>query len=181
MVIQNMQDIKIIGEHVYLRPITHDDTDLIVKWRNDENVIKYFFYRGEFTKESHERWIRERIETGEVVQFMVCMKDDDRPLGCTYVRDIDYQNKKAEYGVFIGEEDARGHGIGKEILNLTVDYAFKELKLHRIYARVRDNNEASLYSFLHCGFEKEAVLRESIYCDGEYVNVVILGKLNPYD
>ena len=174
-----MHDIKLNGDKVYLRPITYEDTELIVKWRNQENVIKYFFYRGEFTKESHERWIKERIEKGEVVQFMVCMKDDDRPLGCTYIRDIDYENKKAEYGVFIGEEDARGHGIGKEILKLTVDYAFKELKLHRIYARVRETNMPSLYSFLHCGFEKEALLKDSVFCDGEYINVVILGILNP--
>ena len=103
------------------------------------------------------------------------------PIGCTYIRDIDYGNRKAEYGVFLGEDDVRGNGIGKEILNLTVDYAFNELKLHRIYARVRTDNEPSLFSFLHCGFEKEALLREAVLCDGEYVDVVILGRLNPND
>lgn len=173
-----MEQIRLEGERVYLRSITYDDTDMIVKWRNQENVIKYFFYRGEFTKESHERWLRERVETGEVVQLIVCMKDTDRPVGCTYIRDIDYENSKAEYGVFLGEEDIRGMGIGKEILNLTVDYAFKELKLHRIYARVKETNKPSLYSFLHCGFKQEAVLRDSMFSDGEFINVVILGKLN---
>ena len=176
--VSDMEEFRLYGDRVYLRPITYDDTDLIVRWRNQENVIKYFFYRGEFTKESHERWIKERIEKGEVVQFMVCMKEDDRPLGCTYIRDIDRDNSKTEYGVFIGEEDARGRGIGKEILRLTVDYAFGELGLHRIYARVRETNKPSLYSFLHCGFEKEALLRDSVFSDGEYVNVVILGILN---
>ena len=173
-----MDKIRIDGERVYLRSITYEDTDMIVAWRNQENVIKYFFYRGEFTKEGHLKWMKERVETGNVVQFIVCMKENDRPVGCTYIRDIDEANKKAEYGVFLGEEDVRGHGIGKEILELTVDYAFKELHLHRIYARVYETNKPSLYSFLHCGFEKEALLRDDVYADGAYHNVVILGRLN---
>ena len=176
-----MKNVRLEGERVYLRSITYEDTDLIVKWRNQENVFRYFFYRGVFDKEGHERWIREKIEKGIVEQFMVCLKDSDRPVGCTYLRDIDYDNKKAEYGVFIGEEDVRGNGIGKEILNITVNYAFDSLGLHRVYARVREDNYSSLYSFLHSGFEKEALLRDAVFCDGKYINVVILGRLNDKD
>ncbi|MBR3525439.1 MAG: GNAT family N-acetyltransferase [Lachnospiraceae bacterium] len=172
-------DIILEGEQVYLRSITYEDTDMIVRWRNQENVIRYFFYRGEFTRESHERWMKERVETGEVVQLIVHLKEDDRPVGCTYLRDIDRVNRKAEYGVFIGEEDCRGRGIGKEILSLNIDLAFNALKLHRLYARVREDNYPSLYSFLHCGFEKEALLRDTLFCDGKFINVVILGLLNP--
>ena len=172
-------EIRLEGERVYLRSITYDDTDMIVRWRNQENVIRYFFYRGEFTRESHERWLKERVETGEVVQLIVHLKENDRPVGCTYLRDIDRENRKAEYGVFLGEEDSRGMGIGKEILKLNIDYAFREMKLHRLFARVREDNYPSLYSFLHCGFEKEALLRDTLYCDGSFINVVILGLLNP--
>ena len=98
-----MEQIRIDGKRVYLRSITYEDTDQIVKWRNKENVKKYFFYRGEFTAESHTKWLKERVETGEVVQFVVCDINDDRPIGCTYIRDIDHENKKAEYGTTIHE------------------------------------------------------------------------------
>lgn len=173
-----MKSVILEGERVYLRSITYDDTDMIVRWRNQENVIKYFFYRGEFTKESHENWLKTRVETGEVDQFVVVLKDGDRPIGCTYLRDIDYENSKAEYGVFIGEEAERGNGIGKEILELTVRYAFDELKLHRVYARVLESNKPSLYCFLHCGFTQEALLRDTRRIEGKFVNTVILGRLN---
>ncbi len=172
-----MEPIRIEGRKTYLRPITGDDTDLIVKWRNQENVIKYFICRDEFTRESHEKWLKTRVETGEVVQFIVCLKNTDTPVGCTYIRDIDHVHNRAEYGVFIGEESVRGQGIGKEILNLTVDYAFKNLGLHRVYARVLPYNEASQKCFLSCGFTKEAQLRESVLINGEYVDEIILAKL----
>ena len=64
-----MNNVRIEGQRVYLRSITYEDTDMIVAWRNQENVIKYFFYRGEFTKEGHLKWMKERVETGNVVQL----------------------------------------------------------------------------------------------------------------
>ena len=36
---------RIYGEQVYLRPITPDDTDLIIEWRNSEAVRPYFIYQ----------------------------------------------------------------------------------------------------------------------------------------
>lgn len=173
------RNIRLVGKEVYLRPITHEDTDLIVKWRNQENVIKYFFYRKEFTREGHERWLREKVETGQVVQFVVCMKENDRPVGSTFLRDIDMDHKKAEYGFFLGEADVRGRGIGKDILSMTVDYAFNTLGLHRVYARAYETNKPSVGCFLHCGFTKEGLLKDSVFADGSFHNVVVMGLINP--
>lgn len=173
-----MKDVRLEGKKVYLRYISYDDTDTIVRWRNQENVRKYFLFRDEFTTQIHESWIKNHIETGDVDQFIVCMKDTDRPVGSTYLRDIDHDNSKAEYGVFIGEEEVRGQGIGKEILELTCRYAFDVLKLHKVYARVIEGNDASLYCFLHCGFEQEGLLRDTRKIDGEYLNTYIVSRLN---
>ena len=38
---------------VYLRPITLEDTENIVKWRNTNRVRKNFIYQKPFTKEGH--------------------------------------------------------------------------------------------------------------------------------
>ena len=173
------QNLRLIGKEVYLRPITHDDTDLIVKWRNQENVIKYFFYRKEFTKEGHETWLREKVETGQVVQFVVCMKENDRPVGSTFLRDIDMDHMKAEFGFFLGEEDVRGRGIGKDILSLTLDYAFNTMKLHRVYARAFETNKPSVGSFLKNGFKQEGLLKDSVFADGKFHDVVVMGIINP--
>jgi len=134
------------GEHTYIRPITYDDTDLIVKWRNQDNISRYFFYREHFTKEIHENWMRTKVETGQVVQFVVCLNDGDAPIGSTYLRDVDIESGTAEYGVFIGDESIRGRGIGKEILSLTLKYAWDELGLKRIMARAISTNDASINS-----------------------------------
>ena len=92
--------------------MTYDDTDLIVSWRNTDSVRKNFIYQALFTRESHENWIRTKVETGDVVQMIICETGSDRPVGSVYVRDVDLTHHKAEYGIFIGEADARGKGYG---------------------------------------------------------------------
>jgi len=162
------------GEKTYIRFITYDDTDLIVKWRNQDNVSRYFFYREEFTSKIHEAWMKNKVEAGDVVQFIVCLKDTDRPVGGTYLRDIDKENGSAEYGVFIGDESVRGQGIGKEILRLTLDYAFNELGLKRIMARAIATNEASKQSFLHSGFTIDELVKGVECSDGSVEDMVLM-------
>ena len=93
---------------VYLRPITMDDTERIVGWRNSDRVRKNFIFQKPFTVQGHIEWMETKVASGEVVQFILCETEGDRPVGSVYFRDIDRENNRAEYGIFIGEEDAAG-------------------------------------------------------------------------
>ena len=170
---------KIIGKTVYLRPITDEDTDLIINWRNSDAVRPYFIYQKPFTRQGHEKWMETMIRSGLGYQFIVCRIEDDEPVGCAYLRDYDRENNKIEYGVFLGSEDVKGKGIGTEILGLTLEFAFDELKVHKVFARAFADNVASVGSFLKGGFEKEAYLKDEVCVNGEYRDIVLLGKINP--
>ena len=74
---------------VTIRPITYDDTDNIIKWRNSDYVRSHFIDQRLFTKESHEYWLRNMVETGKVAQFIILL--DGTPVGSVYLRDIDYE------------------------------------------------------------------------------------------
>ena len=163
---------------VYLRPMTYDDTDCIIRWRNTDAVRKNFIYQSLFTKESHENWIRTKVETGEVVQMIICESETDMPIGSVYVRDIDHTHKKGEYGIFIGEAAARGKGYGTAAARLMIQYCFRELGLHRLFLRVYADNYAAIRSYEKAGFEREAYLREDVCIDGQYKDIVLMGILN---
>ena len=179
MEVKNKRTERITGERIYLRPITIEDTADIIRWRNSDAVRPYFIYQKPFTREGHLNWLKTMIDSGKGYQFMVCRKEDDQPIGSTYLRDYDPISRKAEYGVFLGEEEERGKGIGKEILELTLQFAFKELHLHKVFARAFSDNMPSIQSFLRCGFEKEALLKDEEYINGEYRDLVFLAKFNP--
>lgn len=169
------------SEYIYLRKMEVSDTDNIVKWRNTESVRSRFIYQGLFTVESHLNWIETMVNTGKVVQMIICEKDTNRPIGSAYIRDIDRKHNKGEYGLFIGESMSRGKGIGAEVTRLMLKYAFEELKLHRIYSRVLSDNIISLKSAFRGGLEQEGFCKDDVFLNGTYQDVYLLGKINPND
>lgn len=170
---------QIIGEHVILRPITDADTNNIVRWRNSDHVRRNFIYQTLFTPESHREWLRDKVGTGLVEQFIIHEKDKDMDVGSVYLRDIDQTHRRAEFGIFIGEEQEMGHGIGSESIRLILQYGFEELKLHKIFLRVLADNEIAKRSYEKAGFMQEAYLKDEVCIRGEYKDLILMRRLNP--
>ncbi|MCL2052204.1 MAG: GNAT family N-acetyltransferase [Lachnospiraceae bacterium] len=165
------------GEKICLRPADYADTDLIVNWRNQPFIRDNMIYRKPFTVDGHHEWIRLMIETGKAAQFIILEKTGLRPVGVTFLRDIDSGNEKAEFGVFIGEKDAIGLGYGTEAALLMLDYAFNALKLHKVFLRLISTNAAAEKSYLKAGFIREAYLKDEVKIEGEFVDIILMSKL----
>lgn len=167
------------GTGVWLRMMTEEDTDSIVAWRNRDFVREQFIYQKPFTREGHLHWIETQVKTGRVVQMIICPAQDEKAVGSVYFRDIDREHRKAEYGIFIGEETALGKGLGTETAMLALDYAFHELSLHRVMLRVLADNIRARKSYEHAGFVEEAYLHEDVFLQGRFRDVVLMASLNP--
>lgn len=139
------------GQQVHLRLMTVEDTDKIIAWRNKDFVRHNFIYQKPFTEEGHLKWIAEQVETGHVVQFIICLADG-REIGSVYFRDIDKTAQTAEYGIFIGEEDALGCGYGSQTARLALEYAFGTLCLQKVYLRFVEGNVGARKSYENAGF-----------------------------
>ena len=143
----------IVNDNLKVRPITMDDTDLIVEWRNKPRVKRNFLIQKPFTYEGHVQWMHEKVETGIVHQFIMeeITSEGSRPIGSVYIRDIDMEALTAEYGVFIGEDDALGKGYGNAVVEWAVDYA-RNMGLKKFTLRVLSDNTPALRSYMHAGF-----------------------------
>lgn len=150
---------------ISLRPITYDDTDLIVKWRNSPDVKKNFFYREEFTKESHEKWMREQVEKGHVAQFIILK--DGKPIGSNFLRDLDLEKGIGEYGVFIGDSESWGKGYGTEAMKQVLEYAFGSLGLNNVKVTVMSGNDISLHHVMRLGCKISKIVKNEKCTDGE--------------
>ena len=162
---------------VSIRPITEADTEKIVKWRNAPSVMSHFIYRTPLTAEGHLNWFHNRVQTGEVAQFMITDEENGEEVGSVYLRDIDPVNKKCEYGIFIGEDSCRGKGIGSAAARLALDYAFGELKLNRVFLRVFADNLRAVKSYENAGFVFEGKFREDVIIEGKAYDMVFMGIL----
>ena len=175
---------------IFLRPMTEEDTELIVRWRNSDAVRTNFIYRELFTPQSHKQWVETMVKTGRVVQMMICERNTpngetgeeknglEKPVGSVYIRDIDHTHHKGEYGIFIGEDSARGRGIGTVAAKLMIRYAFEDLRLHKLFLRVFADNVRALGSYEKAGFRQEAYLKDEVCIDGVYRDMVLMAVIN---
>lgn len=161
------------AKDIYLRLMTKEDTDLIVKWRNEDFVRSNFIYQKPFTRQGHLHWIETMIDTGRVVQFIICLKEG-KPIGSVYIRDIDREHRKAEYGIFIGEKEALGKSYGTQAAELAKQYAFQILGLHKLMLRVLAGNDRAKRSYEKAGFVQEAYLKEDVYLEDGYHDVILM-------
>ena len=149
------------GQDIYLRLMNEEDTDNIIKWRNSDFVRRNFIYQNPFTKEGHKNWVRTMIDTGKAIQFIICTKEAG-PIGSVYLRDIDRTHNKAEYGIFIGEKEALGRGYGTQAARL----------------RVLAENEQARRSYEKAGFVQEAYLKEEVFLEGQYKDVIYMAVIH---
>ena len=170
---------KIEGELIYLTPITYDDCEDFVRWRNSDLVKSRFIYRKDLTVEDQRNWIRTRVETGQVVQFIIWDRADNKKIGSVYFQDIDNNNHKCEYGILIGEEEYLNGGRGTETARLALEYAFNNMKMHRVYLRLLSDNVRALKSYEHVGFKQEGVARNDVWLDGKPVDVIFMAAIRP--
>lgn len=171
---EERQALPVTGERIVLRPMTAQDTERIIRWRNKERVRSRFVYREPFTKQGHENWTRTMVDTGRAVQFIICEKDGMRPVGSVYLRDIDRENRTAEYGIFLGEDDAAGKGYGTEAARLACGFAFDVLGLKKLFLRVFTDNTAAVKSYEKAGFLVEEMKRDVECSDGEKKDMLFM-------
>lgn len=164
-------------EGLRIRPITRQDAADVIRWRNSPQVQQHFIDRRPFTPEGQECWMASQVDPGHVAQFIIELLPEKRPVGSVYLRDIDPQHRKAEYGIFIGEDDARGHGCGTKAARLILQYAFETLGLHRVFLRVLADNPAAAASYRKAGFVQEGCFRDDVFVGGKYVDVIFMSIL----
>lgn len=158
-------------DSVFLYPITERDTEMVLRWRNSQFIKQHFIHRKEITAAEHQAWLDQKVKTGKVVQFIICLSESNKPVGSVYIQNVDMLHKNAEYGIFIGEKEATGKGCGTDAAKLMIKYAFEVLGLHKLYLRVLSNNERAINSYKRAGFEVEGILRDEVFVDGRFADV----------
>ncbi|WP_137789288.1 GNAT family protein [Bacillus sp. E(2018)] len=74
-----------------------------------------------------------------------------------------------------------GKGFMTEALPLILDFAFNELKLHRIEAEVMPRNFASIKLLIKAGFHKEGISKKNVKINGRWEDHQVLAILNEED
>lgn len=167
----------IVGKLVRLRAIEREDLPKIIEWRNDPEVYRNYIEYEPLSLAKQERWFESTLGHPTERNFIVAT-DDGSAIGTIGLGNIDARSRVGEVIRFIvGDKRYRLRGHAVEALFLALAHGFNHLNLHKIYATDLASNPKMISMHKQFGFLQEATLREHVFHEGEYVDVVILGLL----
>ena len=171
--------LKVEGGSVRLRPLTSSDaSESYVSWLNDEDTMRYLEYPcGSATLANVDEYISRYENAESSVLLGIYIRDSDIHVGNIKLDPIDWRHDRAVVGILVGEESARGHGIGTEAMQLCLNLAFDVLKLDRVELGVTADNTAAIRCYESLGFVMEGHQRDGTRRSDGFVDNLHYGML----
>lgn len=160
--------INIQGDRVSLGPFTEDQVESFYRWHNDYGTLRTFEYLPKpMTLASARALYEELLGQNDCDLFAVYENAEWRLIGLAGLMHIDTTNGTAEFGIMIGEPDARGKGYGTEATTLVLDHAFLALGLGNVMLTVYEYNLAGIRAYEKVGFRTIGRRRKSKIMGGK--------------
>lgn len=144
------QNLILTGYGVTLRRLTHDKIEMLRQWRNDPKIQQYMIYRDYITPEMQERWF-EKINNDNNFYFII--EYEGREVGMINIKDVDYDKKTGEPGMFIYVDDLWDSDVAMRASLCFSDFVWNVLDLTSMYIHVVASNKRALQYNLLLGYE----------------------------
>jgi diamine N-acetyltransferase len=166
------------GKTISLLPLAARHLERTRAWANDPELMRLLNRTGYVTEAEHQDWFEQLKERTDCVYFAIETSQDHKHIGNIWLWDIDQRHRRAEVRVVIGDHERVGKGLGSEAISLISEFAFNQLKLHKVYAYVLGINPRARAAFEKAGFAVEGVLRQDRWTGDAFADVFFLGKVN---
>ena len=178
----------LIGETVLLRPRVRDDVAVLYRLDAGDPTLHQ--------RISFDPWVPRSLEH-DLARYDAELTEPPDPLNVRFTVEarvaagrvahgdvvgkaslwrIDQHHRSAHLGVSLLPE-ARGLGLGTDVVRVLCDYGFRIRGLHRLSCETLASNGAMLRAAETVGFVREGQLRASASIDGAWDDDVLLGLL----
>ncbi|MFK0259294.1 GNAT family N-acetyltransferase [Streptomyces sp. NPDC090445] len=154
-----------MSSRVELCPLTRSDQDEFCSLVRASSELHLPWMQLPATAEEFQAWMR-RFDDGVNLGFLVRVRETGTAAGMVNINSVirgRFQGASLGYAAFA---PSAGHGYMTEGLAATLQYAFTDLRLHRLEANIQPANKASLALVQRLGFCYEGISPAYLYVDG---------------
>lgn len=156
--------------------LTPEESRIVRNWRNSK-IIRFWMFNDELISDKeHDNFLKHLAHSKTKVYWLV--KEKERSIGVIYLTRISWRHRNAYLGMYVNPGMVH-KGFGKKLLHIALKIAFDFLQLHSLKLEVVEDNEIAINLYRKFGFEEEGRLREFVYKQGMWKDVIIMGIINP--
>lgn len=175
--------ITLKGPNLFLRALEPEDLEFVHGIENEEEVWNVSNTQTPYSKFLIRQYLENAhldIYEAKQLRLAICKNNSQNAIGLIDLFDFDPRNKRAGIGIVIQDLEERGQGFGKESLGLLINYSFKQLNLHQLYANIDVQNESSMNLFTTFGFQKCGVKKDWNLIENSYQDEAFFQLINPF-
>lgn len=166
------------GKLVKLREYRKEDAKLAQKLINNPSIKKNLTTSIPFPicEWEEEKWVQSNSAfSSSKYSFAIETLDDNKYIGGCGINTINWLSRTAEIGIFIGNTDYHSKGYGSDALKVLINFIFNQMNIRKIKLNVYSFNERAIGCYKKLGFQNEGTLRDELFRDGKYYNIVMMG------
>ena len=162
-----------IDDNFYLKILNKNDVSIkYINWMNDYEITK--FTKQKFIKhDKHkvENFVEDKLLSKNEYLFGIYFNNSH--IGNIKLGEISWKEKDSDLSFFIGDKAYWGKGLATKAVKRILDFAFKEIKLHKIYAIYNEANVSSSKVLNNAGFNIDRIKHNNEYFDGKSYNSIL--------
>jgi len=138
-----------------LRPYKAMDAKYLIEWMEDEKTFVQWCANHLLYPLSSEALVeyKKSCDNSEDSWLLTAIDENGRPVGHVLVKHVNFDENSIHLGHVIVDSKNRGNGLGKELLELVLVYAFDVLRVSKVTLGVFDNNTIAYNCYKSSGFE----------------------------
>ncbi len=156
--------------------LSNEDIEMIRVWRNHPNVRTWMYSQHKIGKEEHISFVEHLKKSYDSAYWLA--ESESNHLGVLYLNRINLRHKHAYMGLYTNPFQ-KVSGVGKILGRLVIRLAFDILDLHTLKLEVMEDNERAIKLYTKLGFKEEGKLKEFVNRDGKWIDVIVMGIINP--
>jgi len=175
--------VTLTGENIYLRALEPEDLAFIYKLENNESMWDVANTQTPYSRFLIRQYLEnahQDIYEAKQLRLAICKTGSFDAVGLIDLFDFDPVNSRAGVGIIVEDTTHRKKGYGSEALALVINYAFKKLQIHQLYANIDLANVASTALFTNFGFELIGIKKDWIKRNNVYVDEALYQLVNKH-
>jgi len=160
-----------------IRLIEAKDLEFARVLHNERSTLNMLTDPFHVSREEQLEWFNNLSKSRISRRYAIIEKESGTFCGIIRIDRIDMVNKNAEIGADISP-DYRNRGYAFEAYTEVIQYLFHHLGLHRLQLLTRSNNSPAIALYKKLGFIEEGVLREALFRDNQYSNLILMSLLS---